>query len=70
MQFLYSVRINYPHEGKDFEILEQRKEVYENAKQANPWRWTGPTRHWNRIESVWLNPEKQENNLGLTRQLS
>ena len=51
------------HEGKDFEILEQRKEVYENAKQANPRRWTGSTSNWDRIDSVWLNPEKQEDKL-------
>ena len=48
------------HEGKDFEVLEQRKKVYENARQANPRRWTGSTRNWDRIDSVWLNPEKQE----------
>ena len=51
------------HDGKDIEVLEQRKEVYEAAKQANPRRWAGPTRNWDRINSVWLNPEKQEVNL-------
>ena len=48
------------HEGKDVEVLDQRKEVYETARQVNPRRWTGRTRDWSRINSVWLNPEKQE----------
>ena len=29
-------------------------------QQVNPRRWTGRTRDWSRMNSVWLNPEKQE----------
>lgn len=52
------------HEGKDTEILIKRIEVYEKAKQENPRRWTGSTRDWGPIDSVWLNPEKQQVKLG------
>jgi len=43
----------------DKQILAQRKQVYEAAKQQHPERWTGETRNWSPIEEVWLNPENQ-----------
>jgi hypothetical protein len=48
------------HLGFDRQILEQRKAVYEAAKQKHPERWTGNTRNWSPIETVWLNPENDE----------
>lgn len=51
------------HEGRDKEILSNRKDVYEQAKLKFPRRWTGATRNWDRIDSVWLNPEKQQEKL-------
>ena len=48
------------HEEKDIEVLQRRESLYEKAKQANPRRGAGKTRNWNRINSVWLNPETQE----------
>ena len=48
------------HQGKDIEILRQRKEVYEQAKYKYPRRWTGETRNWEWIDEVWLNPGKQQ----------
>lgn len=39
-------------------ILEQRHQVYENAKAAHPERWNGRnTRNWSMPEKVYLNPE-------------
>ncbi len=54
------------HEGKDEEILAQRKAVYAKAKQRHPRRWTGDTRNWDRVTEVWLNPEKEQESLRRT----
>ena len=43
------------HEGRDVDILEKRKNVYEKAKEEYPNRWSKETRNWNRIEKVELN---------------
>jgi putative transposase len=51
------------HSGQDAEVLAQRNEVYEKAKQQRPRRWSGATRNWDRIAEVWLNPEKQQKDL-------
>lgn len=45
------------HGGHDLEILEQRRRVYEQARQRHPERWSGDTRDWSRITSVVLNPQ-------------
>jgi putative transposase len=46
------------HSGLDYEILENRKKVYQAAKERNPNRWSGVTRNWSVDEEVWLNPER------------
>ena len=46
------------HRGEDVKILENRKKVYEKAKQKTPNRWSGDIRNWAPIEKVNLNPEK------------
>ena len=46
------------HAGLDKGILEQRKRVYEMAKARHPERWSGQTRNWEPISTVYLNPEK------------
>jgi len=51
------------HEGKDVEILNKRKKVYEEARRRRPDRWSGKTRNWNWIEIVKLNPDINEKNL-------
>lgn len=48
------------HTGEEKEILEQRHRVYQQARAANPNRWSGNTRNWSASGSVWLNPEKSE----------
>ena len=49
------------HLGNDFEILEKRIKVYEQAKNLNPNRWSGNIRNWEKINIVVLNPLKKEN---------
>ena len=46
------------HRGEDSTILACRKQVYEQAKAANPARWSGQTRNWDPVGSVALNPER------------
>jgi hypothetical protein len=47
------------HYGREAAKLNKRKEVYEQARQKNPGRWTRQTRNWAPIETVRLNPEKK-----------
>jgi len=49
---------NQRHKGEDVQILTQRREVYQQAKERNPARWSGDIRNWTRPEIVWLNPER------------
>ena len=55
------------HEGRDSEILEKRKRVYEEAKNKNPIRWSRQTRNWKRIEKVYLNHLQEEDEMDITR---
>lgn len=43
------------HKGEDKAILESRKTVYELAKEKNPSRWSGKTRKWEFMQTVYLN---------------
>jgi len=47
------------HYGKENAILNKRKEVYTQARQKNPNRWSGQIRNWEPVEIVRLNPEKK-----------
>lgn len=58
------------HEGLDTEILKRRRQVYEQAKQRNPRRWTTKTRAWSRPATVRLTPERTTTHSNHTRQLS
>lgn len=46
------------HSGRDAAILRQRQRVYERARRRHPQRWSGATRNWQPIETVYLNPAK------------
>lgn len=46
------------HAGLDTEILAKRHQLYQQARRDNPARWSGKTRNWQPVGSVWLNPEK------------
>ena len=44
------------HLGEDVSLLQKRHQVYTEAKQRNPRRWSGKTRNWSPIKKVVLNP--------------
>ncbi len=46
------------HAGDDQAILAARHELYTQAKQRNPARWSGNTRGWLHIGAATLNPER------------
>jgi hypothetical protein len=47
------------HAGRDREILKRRHDLYLQARERNPKRWSGRTRNWSRIDVVALNPERE-----------
>jgi transposase InsO family protein len=55
------------HEGKDGEVLEKRKEVYQQAKMKNPRRWSREIRNWNKIEKVYLNHLQEDKVVAITK---
>lgn len=46
------------HSGRDVRILENRQNVYLEARRRNSSRWSGNVRNWEPIASVALNPTK------------
>jgi hypothetical protein len=46
------------HCGADHAILAARHDLYLQARERNPARWSGPTRDWTPIGAVTLNPER------------
>jgi hypothetical protein len=44
------------HTGEDRIVLENRRRVYLEAQKHRADRWSGPTRNWDCIDHVWLNP--------------
>ena len=46
------------HVGDDQAILAARHELYIQARQRHPARWSGNTRNWSHIGAVTLNPER------------
>ncbi len=48
------------HAGRDGEILKRRHDLYLQARERNPKRWSGRTRNWSRIDVVTLNPEREK----------
>jgi len=41
------------------EVLENRKEVYQRAKERNPERWSCDIRDWDLPQEVHRNPERE-----------
>ena len=58
------------HSGSEEEVLEERKEVYRQAREKNPARWSGRTSNWEAIEVVVLNPSKRQDVQAYERQAS
>jgi transposase InsO family protein len=50
---------NERHCGAERAVLAARARLYEQARRANPERWSGPVRNWSPLGSVVLNPERQ-----------
>ena len=48
------------HNGDAVEICRQRADIYEQARQRNPRRWSRSTRSWHQPEVVWINPPPPE----------
>lgn len=46
------------HRGEDTAILAARHELYLQARERNPRRWSGATRNWTPVGAVTLNPER------------
>lgn len=46
------------HRGEDKQILRNREQVYAQAKERNPSRWSGQPRNWKPVDRVALNPER------------
>jgi hypothetical protein len=46
------------HARQDGPVLAARHAVYQDARQRNPQRWSGPTRNWTPVGVVTLNPER------------
>jgi putative transposase len=44
------------HAGKDVEVLEKRKAIYEKTRQEHPERWSGKISDWDYSDTEWLNP--------------
>ncbi len=47
------------HDGRDHDILTQRHDLYLQARERNPHRWSRQTRDWSRIDIVTLNPDRE-----------
>lgn len=56
-----AIRYVTPHErhsGAEHAILRRRHTTYIAARKRHPQRWSGQTRNWSPIQSVYLNPGK------------
>jgi len=51
------------HRGDDIALLADRVDVYRQAKAANPSRWRGETRNWERPKIMTLNPDNPKEKL-------
>lgn len=48
------------HKGQDHQILALRHELYTQAREKHPERWSGGTRNWEPIGTVLLNPDREK----------
>ena len=46
------------HAGEDHAVLQARHALYQHARARTPRRWARPTRNWNPITVVTVNPER------------
>jgi putative transposase len=57
------------HAGEDQPVLAARHALYQQARAANPRRWSGCTRNWAPIGAVTLNPERDRVVAAVSQQL-
>lgn len=50
---------NQRHNGDDVQILAVRDALYQRAREANPSRWSGNTRNWQRDDVTVFNADKK-----------
>ena len=55
------------HFGREEQLLENRRKVYEKARRRNPNRWSKKIRNWDPVSTVWLNPEKGDGTIPMNR---
>jgi hypothetical protein len=48
------------HCGDDVACLQARHQLYQQARDANPSRWSGATRNWTPAGAVFINPEPEQ----------
>ncbi len=51
---------NQRHQGLDVDVLENRKNLYQQKRNEHPERWSGETRNWEPEGAVELNPEQNK----------
>ena len=56
------------HHDFDAQILLQRQMLYETVRAKHPRRWSGPTRNWERIQIVHLNPDRSITPITIVRE--
>ena len=54
---------NQKHQGLDIELMKNRRQVYLAAKQKNPHGWSKDIRKWESTKEVYLNPDKQNDQI-------
>ncbi len=48
------------HPGEDQTILAASHQLYQQARVANPTRWSWHTKNWTHVDVVTLNPERDD----------
>jgi putative transposase len=54
------VTTNERHEDKATALLQARAALYEDARKANPSRWSASTRNWKLADAVYLSPDRPD----------
>jgi putative transposase len=49
-----------PEDEDRSKAQDARRALYQAAREHNPARWSGKTRNWRPVGSVWLNPERDD----------
>lgn len=47
----------------DGQLLQQRMQLYAQARERNPQRWSAGPRNWHLADEVYLNPERAQHEM-------